>query len=230
MTREPPAPTGLPESAPAAPPASGDPPPAEAITCPLCEYDLRGLAEPRCPECGFAFSWDEIRDPARRKHPWLFEHHGTVRSLVRTLLGGLRPTRFWRQLHPGQASRPRRLLVYFLLVCASALLPAGVNAVRGDVRMQRQVEAFRAQRLQYLQSPQGQAMRARTSTLTPQQIVDVQFPQLSLRSRLRIAVLSNGGASLVAGAAYVAWVVLTLAAFLIFRFSLRRARLRSSSR
>lgn len=73
-------------------------------------------------------------------------------------------------------------------------------------------------------------MRARTSTLTPQQIVDVQFPQLSLRSRLRIAVLSNGGASLVAGAAYVAWVVLTLAAFLIYRFSLRRARLRSSSR
>ncbi len=27
----------------------------EDILCPLCEYDLRMLAEPRCPECGYRF-------------------------------------------------------------------------------------------------------------------------------------------------------------------------------
>lgn len=36
------------DSAPASPvePAR----PGDDVRCPLCEYDLRGLAEPRCPE------------------------------------------------------------------------------------------------------------------------------------------------------------------------------------
>lgn len=29
------------------------------IHCPLCEYNLRGLSEPRCPECGYQFEWAE---------------------------------------------------------------------------------------------------------------------------------------------------------------------------
>lgn len=27
----------------------------EDVRCPLCDYDLRGLTEPRCPECGYRF-------------------------------------------------------------------------------------------------------------------------------------------------------------------------------
>jgi hypothetical protein len=27
------------------------------LSCPLCEYNLRGLTDSRCPECGFAFTW-----------------------------------------------------------------------------------------------------------------------------------------------------------------------------
>ena len=27
----------------------------ENIECPLCLYNLRGLTEPRCPECGYQF-------------------------------------------------------------------------------------------------------------------------------------------------------------------------------
>ncbi|MFQ5424986.1 MAG: hypothetical protein ACE5F9_13540 [Phycisphaerae bacterium] len=30
--------------------------------CWQCGYDLRGLAEPRCPECGFRFDLDAVRD------------------------------------------------------------------------------------------------------------------------------------------------------------------------
>src|SRR5262245_18628420 len=71
---------------------------AETIRCPLCEYDLRGLANPRCPECGRDFVWIELLDPARRRHRYLFEHHPerNVWSFVRTLVGGLLPWRFWR--------------------------------------------------------------------------------------------------------------------------------------
>ena len=32
----------------------------DEILCPLCEYNLRGIPEPRCPECGFKFEWDEV--------------------------------------------------------------------------------------------------------------------------------------------------------------------------
>src|SRR5437867_9803555 len=88
----------------------------EDVRCPLCDYNLRGLSEPRCPECGYQFVWDEVLDPARRKHPYLFEHHpeANVASFFRTLLGGLRPRRFWSSLLPVQPSRPRRLLMYWV--------------------------------------------------------------------------------------------------------------------
>jgi DNA-directed RNA polymerase subunit RPC12/RpoP len=41
------------------------------VACPLCGYDLRALTEPRCPECGYAFTWPDLVDPARRPHPYL---------------------------------------------------------------------------------------------------------------------------------------------------------------
>jgi hypothetical protein len=28
--------------------------------CPECAYDLSGAVEPRCPECGTAFRWEEV--------------------------------------------------------------------------------------------------------------------------------------------------------------------------
>jgi len=39
-----------------------DRPPGEAGYCWQCGYDLRGLDEPRCPECGFRFELDAVRD------------------------------------------------------------------------------------------------------------------------------------------------------------------------
>lgn len=89
---------------------------AEEIACPLCEYNLRGLAEPRCPECGFRFTWPEVLDPARRKHPYLFEHHreANLRSFWRTLAAGRRPKTFWTELNPAQRVHPGRLLLYWM--------------------------------------------------------------------------------------------------------------------
>src|SRR5881409_436100 len=104
---------------------------SDALRCPMCDYDLRGQVEPRCPECGYRFDWDELRDPARRLHPYLFEHHPerNLWSLWRTFLGGLRPRRFWSTLYPAQPSRPWRLRLYFLIVCLVCALPLPTQVV-----------------------------------------------------------------------------------------------------
>lgn len=90
------------------------------VLCPLCEYNLRGLTEPRCPECGYAFAWPEVLDPQRRPHPFLYEHHPErpLWAFARTLLSTCRPTRFWQALHPTQPTSRRRLLTYWGLVFA----------------------------------------------------------------------------------------------------------------
>jgi hypothetical protein len=106
---------------------------AEQILCPMCQYNLRGLGEPRCPECGYRFAWEEMLDPRRRLHSYLFEHHPerNLRSLIRTLCGGLLPQRFWSTLHPNQLSNVRRLVIYGLLIGGiSLLLPAGLLALQ----------------------------------------------------------------------------------------------------
>ena len=78
----------------------------EDILCPLCEYDLRMLAKPRCPECGYRFDWPDVLDPSRRLHRYLFEHHPERNwwSFWKTALGSLRPRKFWAALQPVQPS------------------------------------------------------------------------------------------------------------------------------
>jgi len=84
----------------------------------MCGYNLRGLIDPRCPECGFTFLWVELLDPSRWVHPYVFEHHPrhNVWSFFRTLIGGLRPGRFWDSLMPSQPSHPGRLRLYCAIV------------------------------------------------------------------------------------------------------------------
>jgi hypothetical protein len=93
---------------------------ARDVQCPMCGYNLRGLIEPRCPECGFTFLWVELMDPARWVHAYVFEHHPhrNVWSFFKTLIGGLWPGRFWDSLTPSQPSRPGRLWLY----CAVTVL------------------------------------------------------------------------------------------------------------
>ena len=98
------------------------------LTCPLCEYNLRGLVEPRCPECGYAFKWAEI--VSEQPHPYLFEHHHrrNLWSFARTLIGSLRPRKFWRTLTASHHPKLRRLLLYWVLV-AGMLMAAPVVKV-----------------------------------------------------------------------------------------------------
>ena len=42
------------------------------LRCPECQYNLTGLVAPRCPECGAAFDWEDVRrtaaNPIRIRH------------------------------------------------------------------------------------------------------------------------------------------------------------------
>lgn len=131
------------------PAAAPVPPPPAHVTrddlqCPLCDYDLRGLAEPRCPECGYRFDWSDLIDPSRRLHPYLFEHHPrhSAWSFVRTMVAGLRPARFWSSLKPSQPSRPGRMVLYWL--AATLLLPLGYAVTFGWTAITQANEALGA--------------------------------------------------------------------------------------
>src|SRR5205085_3308975 len=85
------------------------------FVCPLCEYNLRGLTNPRCPECGYAFDWPDVLEADRRRHPYLFEHYPrrNLWSFFRTLRGSLLPSGFWEKLKATHAINPRRLFIYW---------------------------------------------------------------------------------------------------------------------
>ena len=93
------------------------------VCCPLCDYNLRGLSEPRCPECGYRFDWEPLIHPPPA-HAYLFEHHPeqNVRSFFRTWFAGLRPARFWREVQPIDVPRVGRLIVYWIAAMSLILL------------------------------------------------------------------------------------------------------------
>ncbi|MBI5865441.1 MAG: hypothetical protein HZB38_13225 [Planctomycetes bacterium] len=70
------------------------------VRCPRCDYNLRMLAQPRCPECGLDFEWDHVIAAARAEIDCpLFEYHWRrkpVRSLIYTMWLSLQPWRLWR--------------------------------------------------------------------------------------------------------------------------------------
>jgi hypothetical protein len=91
------------------------------LPCPLCGYDLRGLPEQRCPECGHAFNLLELRRAqqraAERPLPWLIEYppdaaYGPERNALLTQLLTLNPWWFWRRLRPTMRINQPRLRLY----------------------------------------------------------------------------------------------------------------------
>jgi len=185
------------------------------VVCPLCEYNLRGLTEPRCPECGYQFKWRDLTDPKRRKHPYIFEHHPrrNVWSFMRTAIGGLRPWKFWSSLRPDQTSRPKRLVAYWVMamVIVLLLLVVGCAAIfAGDTA---RYNSYLAPRRTYYVSPglgAGPPVPSRVS-------------YLNWRS-FRRTLNREGGPFWGCWAGCLAWPWLTAAILMIFRVSMRRAK------
>src|SRR3954468_19436061 len=136
-------------------------PPDQDVLCPLCGYNLRGLPEARCPECGGQFDWPDLLDPTRRVHRYLFEHHPerNIWSFIRTMIGGITPRRFWRDLHPAQPSRPKRLVLYWmvtLLLGSLSLLPG--HAMR-MLRTAQRLKLMRTMYIGYFNPPSATRLR-----------------------------------------------------------------------
>ena len=79
------------------------------IPCPQCEYNLRGLVEPRCPECGHAFDPHAVLMAHRDNQPplpilWV------VRNMYR------HPLAFWQMQEVRRSRGPKRLQIFFGLI------------------------------------------------------------------------------------------------------------------
>ncbi len=81
-------------------------PSERALHCPRCGYDLRGLPQPRCPECGLAFAADDwAAGVLREQVPSLLDRADLWRpdavlgaALLELVRGALRPGRLVRKL------------------------------------------------------------------------------------------------------------------------------------
>ena len=180
------------------------------VCCPLCDYNLRGLTEPICPECGYRFDWSELLDPKRRAHAFLFEHHPerNAWSFGTTLLAGLHAATFWRAIYPTQPSRPRRLLIYAAITC----LPLIVMWIGYAIAMTE------------LGFARYKAILARTFHVAGPGII--HLPMISF---LRIQVIFQNAMRyevlLSLGLAVIVWPWLTLAGLMVFRWSMKRAKM-----
>lgn len=201
--------------------------PVEArLCCPLCEYDLRAQVEPRCPECGYAFEWAELRDPARRLHPWLFEHHPerNVGSFFRTFLAGQRPRQFWRDLYPTQLSNLRRLLLYGAVVALLSAAPLVAILAWGLWETNSQTLAARGRAaISFAQSQPPWADKYGSLEV----FLDTYFPLLPDPRAVGNTLTSPSFRDCTGYLGFLlAWPWLTLAALMVFQISMRRAKVR----
>jgi hypothetical protein len=92
------------------------------VHCSRCEYNLRALTQPRCPECGLEFEWAIVLERAQRHGEALFEHvwrRRPIRSGWRTLILSFFPDRLWSHVTLHDPVRPEPLL---LLLSSSLIL------------------------------------------------------------------------------------------------------------
>lgn len=100
--------------------------------CPKCGYDQSGEiatwesqcpVHGVCPECGLAFAWADVLDPARVDVPWYVEHARSRRSIFKrslpTLWFLIIPNRFWKRVTLMGQIRIARLVVFLLILLAT---------------------------------------------------------------------------------------------------------------
>ncbi len=211
--------------------------PEEDILCPFCDYDLSGLDDPPCPECGYSFTWDEVLDPARRRHPYLFENHPerNVWSFLATLRNAQRPTRFWNSLHLTQPSRPRRLFLYWCIVngtlVVAMLLGVGFSVLTyAKARADRNAFAQRWQ-LSRQSASIAQSQPAASPPAALQQYLAATYPTdpwTVLRQpqfcSFALSVIKSSAVAVLAVA--IVWPWLTWIVLMIFHGSMKRGGVR----
>ncbi len=210
----------------------------EEVLCPLCEYDLQGLSEPRCPECGYTFQWQDLLDPTRRLHRYIFEHHPEkgFRSFWKTTAGILRPRRFWRSLHPVQPSCPRRLVLYWLVVMllsyvffqatVGACITCTVGWPNFKFTANRAMKAAQVVTWKRLPPTDGNVTYIVREFGSIENAAEYWYPTHLTWTLVR-RTLDDFAAFLILPLLWVFWPWMMFATLMIFRWSMRRAKIRS---
>lgn len=195
------------------------------VECPLCSYNLRGLLEPRCPECGYRFQWAELLDPQRAAHRYIFEHHRRrhIWSFFRTLIGGLRTRRFWTHLRPIDVVNPKRLAIYWLLCCCFLLMVPLTQYLQIALPL-AEYNATTRRRIspKAVYGPLGREKWLNTYLPLP------PHPEFFREVSTRVAVDEIWSPVNATIATILAWPWLTFAALMIFQASMRKAMVRRS--
>jgi len=202
------------------------PTPAADVRCPLCDYDLRGLAEPRCPECGFRFEWADLTDPARRVHRYLFEHHPqrNVWSFFRTVFAGFVPARFWSSIHPAQRSRLLRLGLYWALALVPLVVVVASYYGLWFAQATATTSSLRAINTASVTPSQRAALSQQYGSYN--QFLDEFYPLPPSRRFFSNAWQEEGWWTIHLATFWVVWPLLLFVTMLLFRISMRRARIR----
>jgi len=202
------------------------------LHCPLCEYNLRGLTEPRCPECGHAFDWNELREATTNRHPWLFENQRRgVRGFLANWRRSLVPGRFWKSIRTSHSPDRRRLILYFvaltILSMMLMIIPAAVLAGRSFIVVRNARQSWPTRVVRWASPAQIAAYQRQYGSL--QNAANTLFPywpstlqvfvsRFSIRSCMRTTVIG------VAEFAFL-WPVLTFATLMLYRGVLRLERI-----
>lgn len=169
-------------------------------------------------------------DPSLRLHPYLFEHHAGNDFLffAKTFVGQLKPRRFWKLLHPNQPSVPARLVRYWNIVAVgflstvalvlAAVVPESINLSRG----------YRVSLLASLAQPSYKEWK---ESLVFQYgsiegFMDEQYP-ITVVGTIRTMLFNPSEPVWVVLLILFAWPWLTILALMIFKKSMRKARLKS---
>jgi hypothetical protein len=211
------------------------------LLCPLCEYNLRGLAEPRCPECGHRSTWEELRRE-QPNHPYLFERYPNRNawSFFRTLLASLRPRKFWRELSPTVRPVPSRLMIFAMIVILLGVLGSLTTFITDAVQTAQWYASARQRWINdittgskpgplYRPDAARQMAFVQSSGQTLQQAARVPFPGPTevrfWKGLWRYGMLTRGFMGI--GLLIALWQPFTFASLMIFRASLRQAKIQT---
>lgn len=204
------------------------------LLCPLCRYNLRYLTTARCPECGFTFRWQELLDAEKNRHKYIFEdgRGRNFKSFWRTYWRTCRPRRFWSDVNPAQPVQLFRLMLYWAVTTGVVFLAMSAPRVVSLAQAASEIMQLRAGFVPVQNKPGNFQWPGLTGTYTATDIDEMyplpwqwRFWRQAISSPLyrnpSYSQLGFGFAVI-----FLLWPWLTLIAMLIFRVSMRKAKIR----
>jgi hypothetical protein len=217
---------------PEAPPPDWDSHPTDLL-CPLCGYNLRHLTVARCPECGFTFHWDELLEAERTKHKYLFEHGEghSFKTFWRTWWTTCRPRKFWGDLSPAQPVRVGRLLIYWLIAtCVVAICFGNSSIAQIFSRAQQSMSIRRTMPTAFNAYPVNIRLQMTMLMKAYPLPWELEFWRQTFNpgnAVFAIPFSNRNPPGMVWAIFLVLWPWLTLITLLIFRMSMRQAKIRT---